>query len=768
MAAANQDLTIEEARRALEGGRAARAEEVCAKLAAAEPKNAEAWHVLGLARHKLGQPARAVEALAKATSLDRTVARYHHDLGSALIDEGKIDRAISSFRRALRIDDTVAEAHNDLGTAYFEKKWYAEAEGCFRKAIGFRPDHGVAHANLGAALRAQGKFKESRNAFQRALVLKVRNSLPAFLRWKVAAAPATGAPAAPSPDRERLAREAKAVTDAVEKGLVQEALDLAIQSEQRFPGEPDVLHACAIALEENRRLDEALAKITAAIAAKPDRAEYHITLARIHVRAWRFQEALEAAKNALRLEPGSAAVFATIAGIYHPWRDDLAAEAARHAIELEPACAPGHGNLAAALWGEGRLEEAERHAREAVRLKPNQLSFKANLGLILKDLGRIEEAQALYRDMIRDAPDYPKVCMDMGTLAIETEGDLEAARRWFQKAQSLSDNPRAILSEGIANLLDGRFETAWSQYEARKRVLDQRYQHSLFARFPQWRGEALGSDRLLVYGEQGLGDEIMFASMFGDLAKRVGNVSLMCDARLGRLFARSFPGFEVIAEPREAQEARVAGLQGISCAAAAGSLGEFFRRRAEDFPRHPGYLSAEASKVAMWREQLENLGPGLKVGLSWIGGLQRSGRSRRSLSLERLRPLLSVSGVAWISLQYTDSAAEVASFGNSAGIPIQEFPGVTRDMDDLAGLIGALDLVVSVCNTTVHVAGATGKEVLVLAPFVPEWRYGMRGERMIWYPSARVFRQAKYGEWDAVIAQVAKVVAERCGATIAP
>src|SRR5439155_14519513 len=134
----------------------------------------------------------------------------------------------------------------------------------------------------------------------------------------------------------------------------------------------------------------------------------------------------------------------------------------------------------------------------AVRLNPKHLGLRANLALILKDLGRLEEAQAMYREMIADAPNYPKMCMDMGTLAIECEGDLEAARRWFRKAQTVSDNPRAFFSEAIVNLIENKFDPGWTQYEARKKVPDQRPQQEPFQRFPVWQGGRLEDEKLLL------------------------------------------------------------------------------------------------------------------------------------------------------------------------------------------------------------------------------------------------------------------------------
>jgi Flp pilus assembly protein TadD len=714
----------------------------------AAPGNAAEWHERGLERQRSGDRAGALEAFSKAADLDRRVARYHHDLANALLDDGKIDRAISSFRRALRIDDSLAEAHNDLGTAYFQKGWHAEAEECFRKAIERKPAHGVAHANLGAALRAQGRLGDSRRAYQRALWLKLTGWIPRFAAKSPAVQPAQ--------PESNLRPELMRVAELVAAEQTQEALAAMQDLERRHPEEPDVMQMHAIVLEQAKSIDAALARTRAAIAAKPDRAEYYLLLTRLLVKSGEHNAALEAALKALRLEPGSAEIHATIAGVLHPWRDDVAEQAAREAIGLDASSHAGHGNLAAALWGQGKLEEAERHAREAMRLKPAQIAYRCNLALILKDQGRIAEAREAYQALRATAAQNPKLAMDLGTLAAECDADLVAARRWYRTAQSLSDEPRPRLLEAMIDLAAGDF-SAWERYEARKRVNDQRYQHSIFAHFPEWRGGEPPAAGLLVYGEQGLGDEIMFASLFPDLARQVADVTLVCDPRLGALFRRSFPSFKVIAEPRAGQAERAQKLTGIGAAVAAGSLGRLYRRGASEFPSHGGYLVPDAGKVAQWRERLAALGPGLKAGVSWIGGLQKTGRSRRSLSLEQMRPVLGLPGVSWISLQYTPASAEIAA----SGMRIAEFPGVTEDLDELAALVEALDIVVSVCNTTVHVAGALGKEVLVMAPFVPEWRYGLSGERMIWYPSARVFRQARYGDWTEVLAAVGKALATR-------
>jgi tetratricopeptide (TPR) repeat protein len=678
-------------------------------------------HSIRDAQHALerGDPSQAEAIGARLVREEPKNAAAWHVLGNALLDGGKVDRAISAFRRALRIDDRVAEVHNDLGTAYFQKGWHAEAERCFRNAIERHEAHAVAHGNLGATLRAQGRLGESRRAYQRALVLRLRRLWP-FGRTEKRA-PASSLP------------------------LVDDA---------------ERLHVEALAREERRDYQGALRCVRQALERRTDVADYHVTHARLLLRMEDQDGALRAASEALRLEPGSAPLHASMAGLFHPWREDLAEQAARHALELDPASDLAHANLGASLWGQGKLEEAERAAREAVRLNPRELSYRTNLALILKDLDRIDEARALYREAAAEAPEHGTLCLDVGTLALETEGDVATARRMYRTAQKSAGEPRAYMAEALLDFLEGNYGEAWRNYEARKKLSDQkRTHHRQFDLLPDWDGGAVKPGELLVYGEQGLGDEAMFASMYGELERRAPGSRVLCDPRLGALFARSFTKLEVISEPRDTQRARAASLTGLRCKIAAGSLGAFFRRAPGEFPSHGGYLAPDPHKVAAWRSRLASLSGSRKLGLSWVGGAHSTGRRRRSLRLEALLPLLELPDVAWISLQYTDEARDMAELRERRGIALHDCRAATSDMDELASLVQALDAVVSVCNTTVHIAGAVGKPTLVLAPFVPEWRYGLRGERMIWYPSARVLRQPRYGDWGPVVQAARAVVA---------
>jgi len=634
---------------------------------------------------------------------------------------GALELAVSRYRDALRIEPSAAIVQRELARVYLRLGWRVQAERCLRAAIALDPEDDAAHAELAAMLFAQGHLAQCATACIRRALRAVMRRLPGSSRRR---------PAAPGHD-PGASQAAEAAAAAVER-----------------------------ALEEGNLAPEALAELERIVAAHPDQVACHLALARAYSALGRVTEAAASAESAFRLDPASARVLAAIAASLHPWNNAEAERFARKALALDPGLDLAHASLGAALWAQNRLAEAEHHCREALRLDPARLSNRLALAFVLRHRGRLDEARAVLGAVDLETTGSARACTDWGCLVLESGGDPEEARRWFRRAQALADDARAHFQEAMLDLACGRLAEGWERYEARKVVTEQDW-HRAMQRFAQWDGRPLGERRLLVYGEQGLGDEIMFASMLADVRALAPRLTLACDARLATLFARSFAGIEVVPVVPEQRAALAGSLTGIDRQIAMGSLGRLFRRDAADFPSHRGYLIADPERVRAWRERLDGLGPGLKIGLSWAGGVAGTGRSRRSVALERLDPLLRRAGACWVSLQHGPDADELSRGGASAGARIAHFEGVTRDPEELAALIAALDLVISVCNANVHLSGALGKEVWVMAPFAAEWRYGREGERMLWYPSARVLRQPRPGDWDDVIRRVAARLDER-------
>jgi Flp pilus assembly protein TadD len=488
--------------------------------------------------------------------------------------------------------------------------------------------------------------------------------------------------------------------------------------------------------------------------------------------------------RARALDPRSPGALSDLGNVHLLLGED--AEAERHyaaALALAPTHAPALANL-----GLLRARQRDRAAaldcfRRAVRADP--WSVQAIRGLVdwLPDDTVPREDIALLREITTRIPEHAAAFAALGRLllrgafnaesalaaieralelghkdadtltahgvALHEVGRLEEALAAYDAARALDpEHVGARFHRAIALLTLGRFAEGWPDYELR--LLSEDRPQRAFP-FPRWQGESLAGKTLLVYAEQGIGDEILFASCLPQIVAAAGRCVIDCAPKLAPIFQRSFPSATV----RGAQQSDPvdwALAHGIDVQIPAGSLPLHLRRMASDFPAPAAYLSADAAKMARGRARLRALGPGNAIGVSWRGGTPRTRAERRSLALADLAPALRLTGLHLVSLQYGhDAAAEVAQFAAETGLHIHHWAEALEDYDETAALVTALDGIVSVCTAIVHLGGALGCPVWVATPRVPEWRYGARGERMPWYASVRLRRQAVNGGWAPVV-----------------
>jgi ADP-heptose:LPS heptosyltransferase len=277
---------------------------------------------------------------------------------------------------------------------------------------------------------------------------------------------------------------------------------------------------------------------------------------------------------------------------------------------------------------------------------------------------------------------------------------------------------------------------------------------------PLWNGESPAGKRILLLAEQGLGDQVMFASLVPDLlALNPEQIIIEAHKRIAKTLARSFPQCLVIPTMQLARFDWLRTLPPIDYYLPIAELAQFFRPNAESFPKHKGFMIADPHRIAFWKKRLDTLGNGMKIGVSWRGGLPQTRRPIRSLQLSELTPLLQLPNTHFISLQYGKIGPEIRDVEKTVGIPIANWPEGISDLDEFAALVSALDLIITVCNTTVHYAGALNMPVWVMTPKIPDWRYGLSGTTMDWYPSARMFRQPEHGDWTTVLNDVLRALA---------
>lgn len=467
-------------------------------------------------------------------------------------------------------------------------------------------------------------------------------------------------------------------------------------------------------------LDAAADSYRRALAIRPDASEAHFSLGLVLRQAGRVRDALEHFERASELAPAStdavrqAALCHTLLGSH-----ESAVALLERALRTTPAAGELHAALGFAYQKMHRSHAALECYDRARELGHEDAEYWNNRGTVMQELGRIPEAFAAYERALQLQPDFSI----------------------------------ARFHRGLARLLTGDYANGWPDYELRLLSEELPFRN---AAAPRWDGSTLAGRTLLVYGEQGLGDEIMFASCLPDVVAAAGRCVIECHPKLEGIFRRSFPAAAVCAATpkRVAPDPPVAGR--TDWEVPSGSLPLYFRRSLSDFPRHAGYLRPDPERLAAWRRRLAALGPGLKVGMSWAGGTYRTRSPLRSIPLDQWLPIFETEGVRWVSLQYGEAAGMREAVAAQGCPPIEHWQDAIDDYEETAALVSALDMVISVQTAIVHLSGALGRPVWAMVSYCPEWRYGFAGENMPWYPSVRVFRQPSIGEWQPVISAVAR------------
>lgn len=400
--------------------------------------------------------------------------------------------------------------------------------------------------------------------------------------------------------------------------------------------------------------------------------------------------------------------------------------------------------------------EAIACLRRGAGLAPANARLLRLLGIALRETGQLDAAHVALQAAHAAAPGDAGIAADLA-FSLQCRGDTAAATALFERilaAHPEDANAHAALA--LCLLGAGEFARGWDEYEWRLRVPGGGL-HREFP-FPAWQGEDLSGRTLFVYSEQGIGDEIMFASCFRELQAAAGHCVLESSRRLSELWRRSFPGATILARDRSRMPDWTR-LPRIDVQVAAGSVPRLLRRSVDDFAGRTPYLVADAARVAHWRERLAALGAGPKIGLAWTGGLPGTLRAARSLALEALRPVIELPGAAFVAIEFLDCTREVEAFNRRGGARVHWWPEAVKTIDETAALLDGLDLVLSVTTASAHMAGALGKPVWVMVPTLPTWRYMWQGERMPWYPTMRIFRGRGERPVESLVAEVREALA---------
>lgn len=607
-------------------------------------------------------------------------------LGFQHLNSGNLAGAGQLFEGVLRQEPQNYAALNGRGFIALQQNRLPQSAADFQKSLSVNPKQPFAHKMLGIVQGAMGHFEPAIQSFAAALALDAKDPEVYFNRANFR----------------------------FQAGQTQEALgdlDTAIKLRGSYLEARSNRANLLIQLADFARAEKDLDYLVTKVTNNPD---IWVALGLAKHKVGKQREAMQCNDRALKLVPNHPdALLNSSSATYDQGEYPAALDWAEKTVAATPTRAEAHYAKAQALMAMSRFEEAVTSYSKAIELNPNYAEAWMGRGLTKARLRDLDGAVVDYDRAVALRPNYDE--------AIFNKGHVHLEHREFVPGWAAYEHRFGMPSLGIVNLPN----------------------------VPVWDGKPIVG-KLLVRGEQGLGDQIIFASVLPDLLKQVPNVCLQLESRLVSLFQRSFPGVEVIGKDKKTPT-------DVAAQICIGSLPQFYRKSQADFAAaQVPYLKSDTAKTASMRQALAPSGEKI-IGVNW-----RSFRNKyaddKSIELKDLAALFALPNCTVVNLQYGDikdevRAAEAAGLHFNKAVPID----LTKDIDGVASLLDACDVIVSVSNSTAHIAGALGKPVLLMLPYRTGklWYWSeAKGEGSLWYPTIKTFHQSAQGDWGGTIAQV--------------
>lgn len=585
------------------------------------------------------------------------------------------------YQQALQADPGNADALHLLGVLAHQTGQHQTALGWIDRAIQIRPDVPDFHSNRGTVCSALERWEEAVVAFRSVVALQ--------------------------------------------------------------PDFPDAWFNLGAGLQKLGRAAEAAASYERAARFKPDPA-IHNNLGLVLQLLGLHPEAVAAFRQALQLEPGHLDALWNLAFALKDSGDAPGARAAFvRFVVIHPNKAEAGFQIALLDQQTNRLAEAEANYRQALAHGPHPQAAN-NLALLLEGRDELAEAEKCYRQALAVKPDFAEVWNNLGNV-LQSQLRLTEAVAAYDRAIAIRpEGADAHYNRSLALLAAGDFVRGWAGYEWRWKWDGFGTPMPAF-RQPFWRGEDVAGKRVLLWGEQGIGDTIHFVRYARLVAERGARVTLAAPAELHSLL-RGMPGVEQILEPGES-------IHEFDFHAPLLSLPHIFGTRIDTVPNQVPYLPWVAADFFPVPEAA--LGQ-FKVGIVWGGGAKYKKDRLRSVTLDHFRECLALAGVTFYSLQVGPRAAELAQL--PPGVTVHDVGGRARDFRDTACAMGQMDLVISTCTSTLHLAGAFGRPTWALLAHAPCWRWLAGHDDSPWYPTMRLFRQSAPGDWSGVFQRVRRAL----------
>lgn len=494
---------------------------------------------------------------------------------------------------------------------------------------------------------------------------------------------------------------------------------------------------------------------------QPNNTELLCNLGKLERKMEFYDDARDNLLTALHLEPHNIRAYLGLGDLNLKINEfDEALNYYEKAHEIEPSSPFPLNGIGNALIKKLDLDNALVAYQKAVDAAPGYSVSYCNLGHCYSKMKAYDKAIVPLKIAQALDPTLIESYINL-QFAYYTQGKLRLTYQTILKGLALDPNNEGLhWSLSWLLLLFKRFDRAWLEYEYRFSPTGGDVVKRSFP-FPLWNGEDLTGKTIFVAAEQGLGDQLMFASCLPDLIEQADHCIVECDKKLAGLMQQSFTNIQVLGTQNTDEPTTCTLLPNpINYYTHIGSLPRWFRKDIKSFYPIQAYIRANEQRVSYWKEQLATLGNGLKVGISWRGGIDKTRNFLRTIPISDWEAIFRLPNIHFINLQYGDCEQDLQEAQKLFGINIHHWPEAIQDYQETAALVSSLDLVISVCTSAIHLSGALGQHTWVLVPLSPEWRYLANDETLPWYQNVKLFRQQELWQWQPVIDRVASELAK--------
>ena len=658
--------------------------------------------------------------------------RIKNDLEKAisLIQQGKLSKARDMLQMLLKIEKKNPDIYHLLGVAENMSGNKKEASRLIKKAIKINSKIGIYHRNLGLIYHDMNVNDAAVSELRKAISLDHNNS-QTYCDLGVIYS---------------------------KLGRTNDALDQYKRSISKDRNNVIAITNLANSLCQVGVCSDAEKYYQRAIKIAPNYAPAYFGLGNLHKNTNNFSKAIKCYERVLTIDGSFSDAAYNIGEIKSKLGESHAAiESFLIAVRINGRHYQSHNALGNEYKILGLFDEAIASYKQSIFINPKNDKAYNGLGNVLSDLGELCDAIKSYNNAVDVNPYNSDAYNGLGNV-YKDNGNLNESINCYRKSISIdSGNVTAHANLSHVLLMLGDFCDGWKEYEWG--LLDRRHRRRTeFDQLvmPRWQGESLDNKMVLVGAEQGVGDEVMFASCLTDLIrKKPAEIILECDPRLEPIFSRSFTLIKSLGNRKQRNYDWLKGVGNIDYYIPIGSLPSVFRKEIDDFVPPVPYLNVDQTLQNKWKQRYSSIGDGMKIGLSWRGGANIKTKRSRSIEIQSLLSIVEKKS-SFVNLQYGDCSDEISYLYDKSGIVLNDWDDLDPliDLDNFIAAISELDLVISVDNSTVHLAGAIGVPTWVLVPYTADWRWMIDREHSLWYRDVSVFRQTNLGDWGDVIKRV--------------